>query len=66
MSKDKIRALCARIALELDPAKNDVLIAQLKRLLDGEEIILLSQTQEERDGSINRILTERYTKMPEQ
>jgi hypothetical protein len=36
----KVRALCAQVALELDPAKTDALIAKLKRLLNGEHVVV--------------------------
>jgi hypothetical protein len=38
MSDGKVRALCAQIALEINPEKADALIAQLKRLLNGENV----------------------------
>jgi hypothetical protein len=36
MPEGKIRALCAKIALEINPDKADALIAELKRLLNGD------------------------------
>lgn len=40
MPNGKVRALCAQIALELDPQQADSLIAQLKRLLKGESVTI--------------------------
>jgi len=46
MPDGKIRALCAQIALEIDPAKADALIANLRRLLNGEDVPVNRTTDE--------------------
>ena len=42
MPDGKVRALCAQIALELDPQQADSLLAKLKRLLDGKSVAMPS------------------------
>ena len=47
MPDGKIRALCAQITLELDRARADALITQLKRLLNGEPVVVEDRIPEE-------------------
>ncbi len=47
MPDGKIRALCAQIALELDRGKADALVLQLKRLLNGEPVVVEDRIPEE-------------------
>jgi hypothetical protein len=46
MPDGKVRALCAQIALEINPEKADALIARLKRLLNGENVEVNSTATE--------------------
>jgi hypothetical protein len=69
MSDGKVRALCAQIALEINPEKADALIAQLKRLLNGENVDVNSAVTEEltvidfatRSSDIRREIVDRAT-----
>jgi hypothetical protein len=47
MPDGKIRALCAQITLELDRGRADALILQLKRLLNGEPVVVEDRIPEE-------------------
>jgi len=47
MPDGKIRALCAQIALELDWGKADALVVQLKRLLNGEPVVVEDRIPDE-------------------
>jgi hypothetical protein len=44
---NRIRAVCAQIALEHDPDKVNRLIVQLKRLFRGEDVAINLPTEEE-------------------
>ena len=69
MSDGKVRALCAQIALEINPEKADALIAQLKRLLNGENVDVNIAVTEEltvidfatRSSDIRREIVDRAT-----
>lgn len=47
MPHNKARALCAQIALEIDPSKAAALIDELTQVLLGDYLKLLDKTQQE-------------------
>jgi len=47
MPNGKVRALCAQIAIELNPTKADTLIAELTRILVGEYAEMKARVEQE-------------------